>query len=103
MIATVHRHQGALPGSRAELYAQICQVLLWRRQAAKKLPVEPGGTQKERLMRVLAFEMMRREARDLTTDQAAAILRPILRRVSKDLTAEDFLDDAASNGLFIER
>jgi NACHT domain len=103
MIATVHRHHGALPGSRAELYAQICQVLLWRRQAAKKLAVEPRGEQKELLMRVLAFEMMRRQVRDLGTDEATAILRPPLRRISRYLTAEEFLDSAASSGLFIER
>lgn len=103
MIATVHRHHGALPGSRAELYAQICQVLLWRRQAAKKLAVEPRGDQKELLMRVLAFEMMRHQVRDLTTAQAAEILRPPLRRISRYLTAEGFLDSVASSGLFIER
>lgn len=79
MIATVHQHHGALPGSRAELYAQICQVLLWRRQVAKKLPLEPRGDQKERLVRVLAFEMMRREVRDLTTGEAAEILRPVIQ------------------------
>jgi hypothetical protein len=105
LIATVHRHHGALPGSRAELYAQICQVLLWRRQAAKKLAVEPRGQQKERIMRLLAFEMMRRQVRDLATAEAAAIVRPALRRTAKDqpVTATEFLDEAASNGLFIER
>ena len=103
MVATVHRHHGALPGSRVELYAQICQVLLWRRQAAKKLVVEPRGDQKELLMRVLAFEMMRRQVRDLTTAEANVVLRPLLRRISGNLTAEEFLDTAASSGLFIER
>ena len=103
MIAIVHRHHGALPGSRADLYAQICQVLLWRRQDAKKLRIQPRGDQKERLMRVLAFEMMSRGVRDLATDEAVAILQPWLRRIAKDLTAEEFIDDAALNGLFIER
>lgn len=103
MIATVHRHHGALPGSRAELYQQICQVLLWRRQAAKKLAVEPRGDQKELLVRVLAFEMMCRKVRDLTTREAAEILRPLVRRISKELSPEEFLDSAASSGLLIER
>jgi energy-coupling factor transporter ATP-binding protein EcfA2 len=103
MIATVHRHHGALPGSRTELYAQICQVLLWRRQAAKRLVVEPRGQQKELLMRVLAFEMMRRQVRDLATGEAMAIMRPLLRRISRDLTVEEFLESSASSGLFIER
>jgi hypothetical protein len=105
LIATVHRHHGALPGSRAELYAQICQVLVWRRQTAKKLAVEPRGPQKERIMRLLAFEMMSRKVSDLSTAKATAIVRPALRRIAKDLTvtAAEFLDDAASSGLFIER
>jgi predicted NACHT family NTPase len=30
MIAMVHRYHGALPGTRVELYAEICEVLLGR-------------------------------------------------------------------------
>lgn len=99
MIATVHQRYGELPGTRAELYEQICKALIFRRQAAKKLEIEPSGGQKERLMRVLAFEMMLRKTRDLTTKQAIAILGQAM----EGLPAEDFLDDAASNGLFVER
>ena len=36
MIATVHCYRGALPGRRVELYAEICDVLLGRRQEAKQ-------------------------------------------------------------------
>jgi hypothetical protein len=43
MIATVHRYRGALPGSRVDLYGEICQVMLWRRQEAKNLPIAPDG------------------------------------------------------------
>ena len=39
MIATAHRYRGALPASRADLYGEICQVLLSRRGQAK----EPAG------------------------------------------------------------
>src|SRR5436305_973416 len=35
MIATAHRYRGALPGNRADLYGEICQVLLSRRAQAK--------------------------------------------------------------------
>lgn len=37
MIATVHAFRGVLPGRRVELYAEICDVLLGRRQEAKGL------------------------------------------------------------------
>ncbi len=36
MIATVHRRGNVLPGKRVELYKEICQVLLEKRQIAKK-------------------------------------------------------------------
>jgi hypothetical protein len=105
MIATLHRDgrdKGALPGSRAELYSQICQDLLWRRQAAKKLAVEPSGPLQERIMRLLAFEMMCCQVRDLSIADAAAIVQ---RCIGEESTAEavEFLDDAAANGLFVDR
>ena len=37
MIATVHRRGSALPGKRVELYREICQVLLDKRQRAKNI------------------------------------------------------------------
>ncbi len=43
MIATAHRYRGALPGSRADLYGEICQVLLSRRGQAKDLPSSCPG------------------------------------------------------------
>lgn len=103
MIANVHHYRGALPGSRAELYSEICEVMLWRRHSAKKLPAELGGDQKELLLRQLAFTMMERRVRDLPRTGVLAALKPLLRRVSKELTAEEFLADVGSSGLLIER
>ena len=37
MIVNIHRFRGALPDSRTDLYAEICQVMLGRRQDAKNL------------------------------------------------------------------
>jgi len=37
MIATVHRYRGSLPGSRVELYADICSVFFGRRRQARGL------------------------------------------------------------------
>ncbi|GAA4493346.1 hypothetical protein GCM10023191_030640 [Actinoallomurus oryzae] len=103
MIANVHRFRGSLPGRRFDLYSEICQVMLYRRLEAKKLAVEPRGDQKEMLLRVLALEMMKRRVRDLTRAECVAILRPAVRRVSQELSAESFLDDVSMNGLVIER
>lgn len=103
MIANVHHYRSALPGSRAELYSEICEVMLWRRHSAKRLPVELGGDQKELLLRRLAFTMMERRVRDLPRAGVLAALKPMLRRVSKDLTAEKFLTEVRSSGLLVER
>jgi hypothetical protein len=103
MIANVHRFRGSLPGSRSDLYGEICEVMLWRRQEAKKLSIDPRGDQKETLLQVLALEMMKRRVRDLTRAECLAILRPALRRVSREISAASFLDDVSMNGLIIER
>ncbi len=103
MVANVHRYRQALPGSRAGLYGEICQVMLWRRQEAKKLAVEPRGEQKEMLLRVLAYVMMKRKVRDLSRDAVLDTLRRGVRGISPDLDAEDFLADVATSGLLVER
>jgi hypothetical protein len=103
MIANVHRYRGALPGSRVELYDEICQVMLWRRQEAKKLEIQLTGAKKELLLRDLAYTMMDRRLRDLKRKEVLVAIKRTLRRVSKDVTAEDFLADVSSNGLLIER
>ncbi|GLZ43290.1 NACHT domain-containing protein [Actinokineospora sp. NBRC 105648] len=103
MIVNVHRHRGALPGSRVELYGEICQVMLWRRQEAKKLTVALRGDKRETLLQKLAFTMMEQRVRDLPKAKVLGALRPSMRRLSKDLSAEEFLDDLGVNGLLIER
>ncbi|MGH8922677.1 MAG: NACHT domain-containing protein, partial [Actinomycetes bacterium] len=103
MIAIVHRHCGALPGSRADLYGQICQAMLWRRQEAKTLPVLPEGKKKEAVLGRLAFAMMCWLVCDLPRADVLTEIRPGLRRMSRQLTAEEVLTDIVSNGLLIER
>ncbi len=103
MITNVHHYRSALPGSRAELYSEICEVVLWRRQSAKRLPAGLGGDQMELLLRRLAFTMMERRVRDLPRSGVLTALQPMLRRVSKDLTAETFLSGVGDSGLLIER
>ncbi|MET9494963.1 NACHT domain-containing protein [Streptomyces sp. NPDC006552] len=103
MIANVHRYRGALPGSRADLYREICQVMLWRRHDAKQLMVQPRGAQKETVLRELAFVMMTARTATHTRSQCERALRQVLPRVSAHLTAEAFLDDVSANGLLVER
>jgi NACHT domain-containing protein len=103
MIANVHRYRGALPGSRADLYSEICQVMLWRRQEAKKLPSSLSGDKKEALLRGLAFTMMERRVRDLPAREVLEEIKVPLQRMSRKVPATEFLADASSNGLLVER
>jgi NACHT domain len=103
MIANVHRYRAALPVSRAELYAEIIQVMLFRRQEAKDLPIQVAGEKKEALLRGVAYAMMQRRLSDLPQDEVLAEVRPALRRLASQITAEDFLADIGSNGLLVER
>jgi hypothetical protein len=59
-----HRYRSQLPGRRVELFAEICDVFLGRRQQAKGLELDLTPAQKVRALRVLAFDMMCREVRD---------------------------------------
>ncbi|GHH60920.1 NACHT domain-containing protein [Lentzea cavernae] len=103
MIANVHKFRGALPGSRVDLYSEICQVLLWRRQEAKRLRSELSGEQKMTLMSGLAFSMMSREVRDVSRDEIAVEFRSSLRRMAGGLDENAFLADMTSCGLLLER
>src|SRR5439155_1340487 len=87
MIANVHRYRGALPGSRADLYAEICQVMLGRREAqnvSSRLP----GPWKEDILRGLAYEMMKSHVNSLRRSDILQVIRPDLRRVSGEVTPD---------------
>ncbi len=102
MIATAHRYRGALPGSRADLYGEICQVLLSRRAQAKDLPELLSWPAKQTLLASLAYQMMRDHASDLPTARVLEILGPQLERYSSSVTGEAFLDNVARNGLLAQ-
>ena len=102
MIATAHRYRGALPGSRADLYGEICQVLLSRRSQAKDLPQLLSWPAKQTLLSALAYQMMRDHVTDLGADRVLEILGPQLERFSASASGQAFLDDMSSNGLFSE-
>ncbi|MUN35805.1 NACHT domain-containing protein [Actinomadura litoris] len=103
MIANVHRYRGSLPGSRAALYEEVCQVLLHRRQEAKNLADGLNGDKKERIVQELALFMMRHHLRDIPVQDAQRAIRPILERTAPDLTPEAFLAQARRSGLLMER
>ena len=102
MIATAHRYRGALPGSRADLYGEICQVLVSRRVQAKDLPELLPWPAKQALLAALAHQMMRDHVSELPGDRVIEILEPRLERFPASVTGEAFLGDIALNGLLVE-
>ena len=102
MIATAHRYRGALPGSRADLYGEMCQVLLSRRGQAKGLPELLSWPAKQALLAALAYQMMREHVGNLRADRVIEILGPQLERFGSSVTGTAFLDDIARNGLLVE-
>lgn len=101
MIATVHRYRGALPGSRADLYGEICQVMLSRRLQAKDLPELLPWPAKHKLLATLAYHMMFKRTSELPVSQVLEILDPLLSRL-EGVTGQRFLNDISRNGLLVE-
>ena len=103
MIVNVHRFSGALPDSRADLYKEICQVMLSRRQDAKNLGSKFTNLAKETLLSGLAYTMMmKRVSRGLPREEILDEFKAVLPRLSRKVKAEDFLADVGTNGLLVE-
>jgi hypothetical protein len=114
MIANVHRYRGALPGSRADLYAEICRVMLWARQDAKGLDQAIDGDRKVGVLRVLAYTMMEGRVADLGRAEVMATIGPSLRGLGGEpepggpamayaASPEGFVADVVASGLLVER
>ncbi|MFJ5550103.1 NACHT domain-containing protein [Streptomyces sp. NPDC093225] len=105
MISNVHRYGGQLPGSRAELYEEMCEVLLHRRYEVRGLRDATGltGPHKQHVVQHLALAMMRARVRDWPAADAARAIRRPLRQVPGTVTPEVFLEEARKSGLLVER
>jgi len=82
LIATVHRYRNQLPGRRVELYAEICDVFLGKRQQARGIQLDLTPAQKVRVLRVLAWEMMCREAPEIAAEDAARVITDSLKLIT---------------------
>ncbi len=92
MIATVHRRFDRLPFKRIELYDEICQVLLEKRQRAKGLPDVLTASQKRSILQPLALDLMCRKTQQFTLAEAQPILDTKLANFpGNQLTSEQFL------------
>ena len=105
MIATVHRRGSALPGKRVELYKEICQVLLERRQRAKNIADALTATQKQSVLQVLAFELMQQKTRDFNLSDGIDWITDKLADVAgSGANPEEFIQQVRDvSGLLVEK
>ena len=105
MIATVHCYRGALPGRRVELYAEICDVLLGRRQEAKGIPNKLTAAQKKSVLQKLALNRMTKKMLEFKTVTGMLLIRDKLDTVSGgEAEPERFIKHIENvSGLLIEQ
>src|SRR5579871_1454761 len=104
MIANVHRFRSSLPGRRVELYSEICEVFLGKRQQARGLELDLTPAQKKRVLQPLAFHMMCVEKRELPLTDAVQAISVPLALVNDKMSPEEFLRGVEnSSGLLLER
>ncbi|WP_100447268.1 NACHT domain-containing protein [Glycomyces xiaoerkulensis] len=104
MMVLVHRERRALPEGRADLYHQLCDVMLWRRAESKKLTMKPSGAVRQGILAALAYEMMIAETRDFPREQVLEVLQRQLDSIDTDITPDLLLESIVeSSGLLVER
>ena len=103
MIASVHHYQGALPGTRSDLYREVCEVLLGKRHQAREIELDMQGSKKQAVLQVLAFALMEKRVRDVSISDAKEYIESTLQRVAPAVDVADFLVGVEnSSGLLIE-
>jgi energy-coupling factor transporter ATP-binding protein EcfA2 len=104
MIATVHRYRSSLPGRRVELYKEICEVFLGKRQTARGVDLPMTPAQKQSVLQPLAYHMMRNHLREIDRRSALTVFSERLKLVSPQSSGEEFLQMVEnSSGLLLER
>lgn len=94
MIAIVHVHYGALPGSRNELYRELCAALLEGWENAKTRAENFSAEQKLAVLRPLAAYMMKEKKTKVTYKNVRPFIAKPLNAIGIDgKTIESFLDE----------
>ncbi len=97
LMTTIHQERGTLPGNRADLYKETCQVFLERRTRWEF----PSG-QKQKVLQKLAYEMMNKGRVEIEPTEAGLIIKDPLTYVSDQRTPEAFLQIVAQDGIWID-
>ncbi|AFZ03095.1 GUN4 domain-containing protein [Calothrix sp. PCC 6303] len=105
MIATVHRRGNVLPGKRVELYKEICQILLEKRQRAKNIPDALTASQKQSFLQELALKLMQKEVREFNLAEGVGYIQQQLTTLPQHFAnAEAFIRHIRDDcGLLVEK
>ncbi|MEZ5388085.1 MAG: hypothetical protein R3F13_21470 [Prosthecobacter sp.] len=107
MICMVHRYHGALPGSRSQLYDEICQVLLERWRQHRNIKDKYSSNQKLEALRPLAVWMMEHHTKDLGEEEMFAVIEEPLARIGvaagRDAARDFVLHLRDSSGIWLEK
>lgn len=105
MIATVHNYRGALPGRRVELYSEICDVLLGRRQEAKNMSDGLSAAQKQAVLQKIALNRMTKKNLEFKTVIGMLLIREKLETVTGGTMEPDIFLKQIENvsGLITEK
>jgi hypothetical protein len=104
MIAIVYREKADLPSSRADLYREICQVMLSRRIRSKGMQEQLPWETRRKILASLAYRMMDSHIIELSADEAAEAILPLLSLLPDhvNVSPNEFLTDIIRNGLLLE-
>jgi len=103
MMATIHRFRGKLPERQIELYRDIWEVFLSRRDFS---PVRSGlaTSQKRCVLEPLAYAMMTGRTQEMEAAQTFKTIKDTLERVSPGTDPEAFLKDIEEDsGLLLKK
>lgn len=103
MIATVHKYRSSLPSRRVELYNEICDVFLGRRQLSKGIQLDLTPEQRKRVLQPLAWYMMENALREVSRIEAQQVIEPTLKLVQHHADPQSFLQNVENDsGLLVE-
>lgn len=105
MVCNVDRYRGQLPGGRAELYREMCEMLIHRRRQQSGVPSHFDALtarQKVAPLRALALDMMRERTRRVSAAEAVEVFAERLKGAPRRVDPEDYLRQAVENGILVE-
>ncbi|BAZ42205.1 hypothetical protein NIES4101_81730 [Calothrix sp. NIES-4101] len=105
MIATVHRRGNVLPGKRVELYKEICQILLEKRQRAKNIHDALTASQKQSVLQELALVLMEKQVREFSLAEGISYIQQQFNTLPSHFNgSEDFIRHIRDDcGLLVEK